>query len=63
MLPRFERIQGVVVLPGGFDAKNGEVTVTHKIRRRVILSRHASLINQCYEMLERRKGRHIIPEG
>lgn len=63
MLPRFERIQGVVVIPDGFDALKGEITVTHKIRRRVIMSRYARLINQCYEMLERRQGRHLIPEG
>lgn len=48
-LARFETVKTFALLPQDFSQENDEVTPTQKLRRRVILRRHAATIDALYE--------------
>ncbi len=47
-LARFERIKGFAILPREFSQATGELTPTLKLKRGVIQSKHAEVIEQLY---------------
>ena len=49
--PRYERIRGYILLPGGFSEAKGDLTCTQKKRRSYILRRYAPEIDACYARL------------
>jgi long-chain acyl-CoA synthetase len=47
-LPRHERIRQIAILPHEFTMDAGEVSATHKIKRRVVEERYRDLIEEVY---------------
>ncbi|MBI2841683.1 MAG: long-chain fatty acid--CoA ligase [Acidobacteria bacterium] len=55
-LPRFEQIKDFRILDEDFSAQSGEMTLTFKLKRRVIEARHRALLDQMYSRHESRPG-------
>ncbi|MEZ4908919.1 MAG: AMP-binding protein [Saprospiraceae bacterium] len=49
-LPKFEQVKKFVLIPTEFEISSGEITPTLKIKRNVILSKYADLIDMMYKM-------------
>lgn len=47
-LPGFERVKRFTLLPAEFEIQTGEITPTLKVKRSVVLSRYAGLIDEMY---------------
>ena len=48
-LARYETIKRFEVLPDQFSIETGEMTPTMKLKRRVVVDRHADLIDEIYD--------------
>jgi long-chain acyl-CoA synthetase len=48
-LPTYERVRRFELLPGQLTVENGEITPTLKVRRRVVETRYAALIDRMYQ--------------
>ncbi len=48
-LPRFEQIKAFAILDGDFTHESGELTLTLKLRRRIIEERHKALLDGLYD--------------
>ena len=52
-LAGYQRIKAWELLPRDFTVEGGELTPTQKVKRRVVLERHAELIDELYERADR----------
>ena len=48
MLAPYEKIRRIVLLPREFSVDSGELSVTQKIRRKVVQERYRELIERIY---------------
>jgi len=48
-LPTYERVRRFELLPGQLTVENGEITPTLKVRRRVVETKYAALIDRMYQ--------------
>ncbi|HWG89975.1 MAG TPA: long-chain fatty acid--CoA ligase [Candidatus Thermoplasmatota archaeon] len=62
-LAPFEQVRAFRLVPAAFSVESGELTPTLKKRRRVILERHAALVEELFPEPEARKVRTPSPEA
>ena len=47
-LAHFERLKRIILVPDEFSAESGEITASHKLRRRAVEARYKELIDALY---------------